>query len=49
MDKLKIDPSDIINTALAKAMQQGAKTYLAAALFPYATLLTVAHRRASRP
>lgn len=43
VEELKIDPSDIINTALAKAMQQGAKTYLAAALFPFGTLLTVAH------
>jgi len=41
VDNFKVDPSDVINQALAKAMKQAAKTYLSTALFPYGTLLTV--------
>ncbi|MCW8963329.1 MAG: DUF748 domain-containing protein [Gammaproteobacteria bacterium] len=41
VDNFKVDPSDIINQALSKAMKQAAKTYLSTALFPYGTLLTV--------
>ncbi len=41
-DNLQVDPSDIINQALGSALQRGAKTYLAAALFPFGTLLVVA-------
>ncbi len=38
----EFDPTDAINQALAKGMQQGARTYLSAALFPFGTLITVA-------
>lgn len=41
-DDIKVDPSDIINQAMASALKTGAKTYLAAALFPFGTLLVVA-------
>jgi len=41
-DDLKINPNDIINQALGSALKSGAKTYLAAALFPFGTLLVVA-------
>lgn len=41
-DNLQVDPSDIINQALGAALKRGAKTYLAAALFPFGTLLVVA-------
>ena len=34
--------ADAINTAMAKAMQQGARVYLAAALFPFGTMVAVA-------
>ena len=37
-DNLRVDPGDIINQALGTALQSGAKTYLAAALFPFGTL-----------
>lgn len=39
---LEVDPSDIINQAMGKALKKGAKTYFAAALFPFGTLLVVA-------
>lgn len=42
IDDLKVDPSDIINQAIGSALKTGAKTYLAAALFPFGTLLVVA-------
>ena len=38
----EFDPADAINQAIAKGMQQGARTYLTAALFPFGTLITVA-------
>ena len=41
-EDLKVDPSDIINQALGSALKTGAKTYFAAALFPFGTLLVVA-------
>ncbi|MEJ1404484.1 MAG: DUF748 domain-containing protein [Candidatus Sedimenticola sp. (ex Thyasira tokunagai)] len=41
IDNLKIDPSDAINQAVGSAVKSGAKTYLAAALFPFGTLLTI--------
>lgn len=41
-DDLKVDPSDIINQALGTALKKGAKTYFAAALFPFGTLLVIA-------
>ncbi|MEJ2212768.1 MAG: DUF748 domain-containing protein [Gammaproteobacteria bacterium] len=41
-DELKVDPGDIINQALGSALKTGAKTYFAAALFPFGTLLVVA-------
>lgn len=40
-DNFKLDPSDIINQAVGKAVKQAAKSYLSVALFPYGTLLTV--------
>jgi hypothetical protein len=42
LNDLKVDPSDIINQALGSALKRGAKTYFAAALFPFGTLLVVA-------
>ena len=39
---LKVDPGDIINQALGSALKSGAKTYFAAALFPFGTLLVIA-------
>ncbi len=41
MDNINIDPSDAINQAIGRAMKKGAKTYLATALFPFGTLLTL--------
>lgn len=41
-DNIQVDPSDIINQALGSAMKKGAKTYFAAALFPFGTLLVIA-------
>lgn len=41
-DNLKVDPGDIINQALGSALKSGAKTYFAAALFPFGTLLVIA-------
>ncbi|NNJ92226.1 MAG: DUF748 domain-containing protein, partial [Gammaproteobacteria bacterium] len=41
-DNLKVDPGDIINQALGSALKRGAKTYFAAALFPFGTLLVIA-------
>ena len=41
-EELKVDLGDIINQALGSAMASGAKTYFAAALFPFGTLLVVA-------
>ena len=40
-DSINIDPSDAINQAIGRAMKKGAKTYLATALFPFGTLLTL--------
>ncbi len=42
MDDLQVNSSDIINQAIGGALATGAKTYLAAAIFPYGTLLVVA-------
>jgi predicted RNA-binding protein with RPS1 domain len=47
-DDIKVDPSDIINQAMGAALKTGAKTYLAAALFPFGTLLVVADAVGSR-
>lgn len=41
MDNIQVDPSDAINQAIGRAMKKGAKTYLATALFPFGTLLTL--------
>jgi hypothetical protein len=41
-DNPDIDPSDVINTAIAKAMKKGAMSYLIAALQPYGTLISLA-------
>lgn len=41
MDNINVDPSDAINQAIGRAMKKGAKTYLATALFPFGTLLTL--------
>ncbi len=41
LDQISVDPSDAINQAVGRAMKKGAKTYLAAALFPFGTLLTL--------
>ncbi|MCW8891567.1 MAG: DUF748 domain-containing protein, partial [Sedimenticola sp.] len=40
-DNINVDPSDAINQAIGRAMKKGAKTYLATALFPFGTLLTL--------
>lgn len=40
--ELEVDPGDIINQAMGSALKTGAKTYLAAALFPFGTLLVIA-------
>ena len=42
LDKVQVDPGDIINQALGTALKKGAKTYFAAALFPFGTLLVIA-------
>jgi len=42
LNDLKVDPGDIINQALGSALKKGAKTYFAAALFPFGTLLVIA-------
>ncbi len=41
-DNLQVSPNDVINQALGSAMKSGAKTYFAAALFPFGTLLVIA-------
>lgn len=41
VDNIQVDPSDAINQAIGRAMKKGAKTYLATALFPFGTLLTL--------
>jgi hypothetical protein len=41
VENFKVDPSDIINQVLGKAMKQAAKSYVTYALFPYGTLLAV--------
>lgn len=41
IDNLKVDPADVINQALGKALKKAAKSYVAVALFPYGTLLTI--------
>ncbi|WP_428635241.1 DUF748 domain-containing protein, partial [Sedimenticola sp.] len=41
IDNIQVDPSDAINQAIGRAMKKGAKTYLATALFPFGTLLTL--------
>jgi hypothetical protein len=41
MNNINVDPSDAINQAIGRAMKKGAKTYLATALFPFGTLLTL--------
>jgi len=42
VDDLKVDPSDVINQAIGKALKKGATTYLTAALFPFGTMLAIA-------
>ena len=41
IDNIQVDPSDAINQAIGRAMKKGARTYLATALFPFGTLLTL--------
>ncbi|MCW8945182.1 MAG: DUF748 domain-containing protein [Sedimenticola sp.] len=41
IENITVDPSDAINQAIGRAMKKGAKTYLATALFPFGTLLTL--------
>lgn len=41
VDDIQVDPSDAINQAIGRAVKKGAKTYLATALFPFGTLLTL--------
>jgi hypothetical protein len=48
VDNFKIDPSDAINQAIARAIKFSAKTYLTAALFPYGTLLTLVEAAGSK-
>ena len=43
IDDIKVDPSDVINQAIGKALKEGATTYLTAALFPFGTMLAIAH------
>ncbi|HEA25900.1 MAG TPA: DUF748 domain-containing protein, partial [Ectothiorhodospiraceae bacterium] len=40
-DNPDIDPSDVINTAIAKAMKEGAMSYLIASLQPYGALISL--------
>lgn len=42
LENLQVDPADVINQALGSALKTGAKTYFAAALFPFGTLLVIA-------
>ena len=42
VDELEVHPGDIITKALSRGLETGAKTYLAAALFPFGTALVVA-------
>jgi len=42
MDDIRVNSSDVINQAIGSALKTGAKTYLAAAIFPFGTLLVVA-------
>ncbi|MCW8825062.1 MAG: DUF748 domain-containing protein, partial [Gammaproteobacteria bacterium] len=41
-DNPDIDPSDVINTAISKAMKKGAMSYLIASLQPYGALISLA-------
>ncbi|MDH3355520.1 MAG: DUF748 domain-containing protein, partial [Chromatiales bacterium] len=41
-DNPNIDPSDVINTAIAKAMKKGALSYLISSLQPYGSLISLA-------
>jgi len=42
LDDIRVNPSDVISQAIGSALKAGAKTYLAAAIFPYGTFLVVA-------
>lgn len=48
LKNLEVDTSNVINKAMGSALKTGAKTYFAAALFPFGTLLVIADAAADK-